>query len=593
MAFSFNIVAQDFSANNYKVTESYGQLPLIPDEEVTITHSTVPDSVISGMSVTCSAGGITSDNQLWRSFELASHFGITDNFDVTSVQIGVEEATAGLGGTQPMTVNLYTTPTIFPPALVSDLTLIGTTTIEIPDQALTLYDIPVTGTASAGSELVVEISIPADIGDGNRFWLGANYFGQTADSWLSSTGCGLIWPPVTTASIGSPDAMWVMSVTGTVISTTFQLTVSVDDGWNMVSIPGLHPLNQSVNTWWFYRHMGAAVFKYAGGYQVVIEAIPGEGYWMKHAGDLTYNTGDEWPAGGIQAVTHNDINAASGWNMIGGYENSVPVGALTTTPPGLITGTIYEYSAGYNPATHIVPGYGYWVKMSSAGLIGGLSAPPLGKVSNPVAEYFQEDWGKIIITDNAGISYTLYAVKGEVDLNQFELPPLPPVGMFDIRYSSDRIAEDINSSVQSIEMSGLEYPITVSVEGMDIRLQDESGKDINENVKSGDQITISNSQINKLMVSGELIPDIYALEQNYPNPFNPSTKIRYSVPQSSKVVIKVFDILGNEIEKLIDEIKSTGSYEITWYTKNLPSGIYFYRIQAGSFVETKKMVLMK
>ncbi len=89
------------------------------------------------------------------------------------------------------------------------------------------------------------------------------------------------------------------------------------------------------------------------------------------------------------------------------------------------------------------------------------------------------------------------------------------------------------------------------------------------------------------------IPTTYRLSYNFPNPFNPSTKIRYSVPQSSNVVIKIFDILGNEIETLVDEEKSVGTYEITWYAENLPSGIYFYRLQAGSFVETKKMVFMK
>jgi len=89
------------------------------------------------------------------------------------------------------------------------------------------------------------------------------------------------------------------------------------------------------------------------------------------------------------------------------------------------------------------------------------------------------------------------------------------------------------------------------------------------------------------------IPTNFYLNQNYPNPFNPSTKIRYSVPQSSNVVIKVFDILGNEIETLVDEHKQTGTYELTWYAENLPSGVYFYQLKADSFVETKKMVLLK
>ncbi|MCW8817038.1 MAG: T9SS type A sorting domain-containing protein [Ignavibacteriaceae bacterium] len=85
----------------------------------------------------------------------------------------------------------------------------------------------------------------------------------------------------------------------------------------------------------------------------------------------------------------------------------------------------------------------------------------------------------------------------------------------------------------------------------------------------------------------------FALKQNYPNPFNPNTQIRYSIPQSSNVVIKVFDILGNEIEALVNEEKPSGTYELNWNEVNLPSGVYFYRIQAGSFIETKKMVLLR
>jgi hypothetical protein len=83
------------------------------------------------------------------------------------------------------------------------------------------------------------------------------------------------------------------------------------------------------------------------------------------------------------------------------------------------------------------------------------------------------------------------------------------------------------------------------------------------------------------------------LSQNYPNPFNPSTKIKYSVPNSSQVVIKIFDILGNEIETLVNEEKPAGTYEVTWYAEQLPSGVYFYQLRAGSFVQTKKMLLLK
>ena len=85
----------------------------------------------------------------------------------------------------------------------------------------------------------------------------------------------------------------------------------------------------------------------------------------------------------------------------------------------------------------------------------------------------------------------------------------------------------------------------------------------------------------------------YYLSNNYPNPFNPSTKIKYSVPQLSNVIIKVFDILGNELETLVSEEKPAGTYEITWYAEGLPSGVYLYQLKAGSFIQTKKMLLLK
>jgi hypothetical protein len=85
----------------------------------------------------------------------------------------------------------------------------------------------------------------------------------------------------------------------------------------------------------------------------------------------------------------------------------------------------------------------------------------------------------------------------------------------------------------------------------------------------------------------------FSLSQNFPNPFNPSTKIEYSIPQASQVRIKVFDILGNEIETIVNEEKTAGTYELTWYAENLPSGVYFYQLQAGQHTAVKKMLLLK
>ena len=95
----------------------------------------------------------------------------------------------------------------------------------------------------------------------------------------------------------------------------------------------------------------------------------------------------------------------------------------------------------------------------------------------------------------------------------------------------------------------------------------------------------------------------FVLEQNYPNPFNPSTKIKYSVPQTSQVQIKIFDVLGNEIKTLINEEKPIGTYEVEFNVSSLSSsvsakggyasGVYFYQLKAGDFISTKKMILLK
>lgn len=89
------------------------------------------------------------------------------------------------------------------------------------------------------------------------------------------------------------------------------------------------------------------------------------------------------------------------------------------------------------------------------------------------------------------------------------------------------------------------------------------------------------------------VPTQFSLSQNYPNPFNPSTTINFSVPSSEFVTLKVFDVLGNEVQTLVNKEKPTGSYQVEFNASHLSSGIYFYTISAGSFVETKKMILLR
>ena len=110
------------------------------------------------------------------------------------------------------------------------------------------------------------------------------------------------------------------------------------------------------------------------------------------------------------------------------------------------------------------------------------------------------------------------------------------------------------------------------------------------------------------------VPTRFSLSQNYPNPFNPVTTIKFTIPSSPLnpsplpdrqagyqgegkrerlIILKVYDVLGNEIATLVNEEKPAGTYEINWYANNSASGIYFYQIRAGDFIKTKKMLLIK
>ena len=88
-------------------------------------------------------------------------------------------------------------------------------------------------------------------------------------------------------------------------------------------------------------------------------------------------------------------------------------------------------------------------------------------------------------------------------------------------------------------------------------------------------------------------PKSYSLNQNYPNPFNPNTTISYSVANPGLVTVKIFNILGEEIIQLVNEYKNSGSYSVNFDASRLSSGIYFYSLNSGSFVSTKKMVVLK
>ncbi|MEO6693886.1 MAG: T9SS type A sorting domain-containing protein [Ignavibacteria bacterium] len=137
-------------------------------------------------------------------------------------------------------------------------------------------------------------------------------------------------------------------------------------------------------------------------------------------------------------------------------------------------------------------------------------------------------------------------------------------------------------SLDLVNRSGPENPYTKIFSYADNKIIDIT----NHEEMVSDNLQIPNN-------SSSQIPREFAIAQNYPNPFNPSTSISFDIPSLSEVSLSVFDLTGREIASLVNETLEPGSYSYKWNASQLSSGIYFYRIKAGSFVQTKKMVLIK
>jgi len=186
------------------------------------------------------------------------------------------------------------------------------------------------------------------------------------------------------------------------------------------------------------------------------------------------------------------------------------------------------------------------------------------------------DYGQVEVSTNNGNTWTplegLYTEPG--------VAPIQPVG--------EPVYDDVIDNWVREDISLADY----LSDQFKIRFQLNTDAVIPKDGWYIDDIEIFVYTITSVQESDEIVLS-YALEQNYPNPFNPSTMIKYSIPELSYVTIKVYDVLGRKVTTLVNEEKPAGNYEIDYNESRLASGIYFYRIKAGDFIQTKKMVLIK
>jgi hypothetical protein len=313
----------------------------------------------------------------------------------------------------------------------------------------------------------------------------------------------------------------------------------------------------------------------------------GAGYWLQFGGDE-----DIQICGSLLGDT---VQVQEGWNLFGIYEEDILVNQITTVPAGIIATYYFGFNDGYYISDTLKSGKGHWVRVTEDGVLNISGSLEKGDEELPIAQ-IDQGWGKIRITDSEGKNITLYAAEEKIELSLYELPPMPPFGIFDVRYSSGKLVESLNSE-KIIQISSQKYPITIKADGLNITIKDRiNGKLLNEELQSGEDIVITNSKITSIEVTGRVtkgLPVNYELHQNYPNPFNPSTTIKFAVPKESNVNLSIYNVLGELVSTLVNEQMKTGYYEYKFNASKLASGVYLYSINAGDFVETKKMVLLR
>ncbi|HLB00866.1 MAG TPA: T9SS type A sorting domain-containing protein, partial [Bacteroidota bacterium] len=307
-------------------------------------------------------------------------------------------------------------------------------------------------------------------------------------------------------------------------------------------------------------------------------------------------------------ITFQSIPIARGWNIIGSVSSPVPVASLSTQPPGLITSGVFGYSGGYQGATTIQPGKGYWIRASDPGTL-QLQGSENASLTVPAVP----GSGGLTLTfgDDFGDSQTL-SVSGDRNAANTlltELPPTPPSGAFDVRFATGTItvlapAPSDGPVTYPIAVQSVGGNLTVSISGLiDGSVAILSGPDGREIASSrGGPTSARLAGVRDLTLSlvSDILPQAYRLEQNYPNPFNPTTSIALDLPVDSRVSLRVYNALGQLVGNLVDEIRIAGHHTVVWNAGNAASGVYFVRFQADpveeagrGYLRNMKMLLVR
>lgn len=390
-------------------------------------------------------------------------------------------------------------------------------------------------------------------------------------------------------------------------SNTQSFTLALNSGWNLVGLPG-SLADRSVQSL-FPNALPSTLFGFVGRYTQQDSLVLGQGYWIRYG--QTQNRSLE-----VTPTNALSVELALGWNLITAPSAPMAVTDIQDPQSILIESTTFGFEGRYVAADSLKPGRGYWIRASAAGSVqlGATSAAKVAhqSTSNTTSASNQEllqPFHRIQLLRGQEEAMPLYFGGRQEDpalKAMASLPPLPPAGVFDARLAGDlRISPEEQTELL---LQAVNQPVELQIyapEGHQepqyyLKIWVESQGCIVQSVRSRQATTLpigTQKVAIQLMKPSEStlasLPTDFTLEPAYPNPFNPTTTIGFALPEASQVRLEVFNIQGQRVATLVNERMEAGQYNQVFDASNLPSGLYLYRIQAGSFTQTKKLVLMK
>jgi hypothetical protein len=367
----------------------------------------------------------------------------------------------------------------------------------------------------------------------------------------------------------------------------------VTPGWNMISVPVNRPASAADSV---YPGAAGRTYGYNGSYYRTDSLRHGVGYWSKFDSAGTFAVSGS-------PLARDTFKVAARWNMIGAISSPVDSSAIKAIPSGIVRSSYYAYDpdSGYVASQTLMPGKAYWVKSSQAGRLIATIFFPSAAAAQEAKAPAQDEIGRLVLTDARGRTARLPLLRDEPAGGSRELPPVPPLGAFDVRFASHEAAAVAGRSGPGeypILLQSVQYPLRMEWHGAP-RPGEEPTILVGVQVRplaEGSSIVLDEFPGRLALRSGAAsvaVPGEFALAQNYPNPFNPSTLIRYQLGADARVSLKIYNVLGEEVAVLRDGPESAGTRSVVWNASGVPSGVYYCTMEAGSFRKTTPMLLMR